>query len=327
MYSFFTGRQIMNRSGFVYDDRYLLHETGEHHPENPNRLRAILHSLSQSGLLDQLIRIQPEPSRQRWIEAVHHIRYILRFEETCAFGLPDMDHTENIVCRDSYEVAQWAVGGVLKAVDAVMEGSVDNAFCAIRPPGHHAEADKAMGFCYFNNVAVAARYLQKKWKLERVAIIDFDVHHGNGTQHIFEQDPTVFYYSIHEHPSFSYPGSGRDFDKGSGPGDGYTKNTPVLPGRGDAEYRRLLMQDLAPAMKKFQPEFLLVSAGFDAHTSDLMSSINLSDEGYNFISELLMVMAKKLCQGRMVSVLEGGYDLETLARLVTQHIRYLAGLE
>ena len=317
----------MNRTGFVYDDKYLLHETGDHHPEHPNRLRVILQELSQTGLLDQLIRIQPEASKQRWIEAVHHIRYILRFEETCTFGLPDMDHPENNICRDSYEVAQWAVGGVLKAVDAVMEGKVDNAFCAIRPPGHHAEADKAMGFCYFNNVAVAARYLQKKWKVERVAIIDFDVHHGNGTQHIFEQDSTVFYYSIHEHPSFSYPGSGRDFDKGSGPGEGFTKNTPVLPGRGDMDYRRLLTQDLAPAMKQFQPEFLLISAGFDAHVADLMSSINLSDEGYNFISELLMVMAKKLCQGRMVSVLEGGYNTETLGRLVASHIRYLAGLQ
>ncbi len=316
----------MKRTGFVYDDKYLKHLTGDHHPENPERLRAIIDGLSHSGLLEKLIPVQAAAAQQRWIETVHHVRYIMRFEETCAFGLPDMDHPENGICHDSYEVALWAVGGVLKAIDEVMEGKIDNAFCAVRPPGHHAEVDKAMGFCFFNNIAIAARYLQKKWGIQRVGIIDFDVHHGNGTQHIFDEDASVFYYSIHEHPSFSYPGTGRDFEKGTAAGEGYTLNSPVLPGRGDMEYRRLLTEDLVPALKKFQPEFILLSAGFDAHSSDLMSSVNLSTDGYDFISELVMNLVGKLCDGRLVSILEGGYNLEILPLLVENHLKYLAGL-
>jgi acetoin utilization deacetylase AcuC-like enzyme len=316
----------MKRTGFVYDEKYLLHTTGDHHPECPDRLRAIVQGLSSSGLLEKLIPVQAAAAQQRWIETVHHVRYILRFEETCAFGLPDMDHPENGICRDSFEVALWAVGGVLKAIDEVMEGKIDNAFCAVRPPGHHAEVDKAMGFCFFNNIAIAARYLQKKWGLKRIGIIDFDVHHGNGTQHIFDQDPTVFYYSIHEHPSFAYPGTGRDFEKGTAAGEGFTLNSPVLPGRGDMEYRRMLTEALIPAMKQFQPDFVLVSAGFDAHVSDLMSSVNLTTDGYDFISELIMNLVTRLCDGKVISVLEGGYNLDILPLLVENHIKYLAGL-
>ena len=316
----------MLRTGFLYDPRFLLHETGGDHPECPDRLRVIIHALEQSGLMAQLVPIQAETSKQRWIETVHHIRYILRFEESCAFGMPNIDHDENHICRDTYDVAMLAVGGVLKAVDAVMSGEVSNAFCAVRPPGHHAEPDRAMGFCYFNNVAIAARYLQEKWGIGRIGIIDFDVHHGNGTQHIFERDPTVFYYSIHEHPSFAYPGTGRDFDIGLGEGEGFTKNSPMLPGRGDVDYRKRLTEDLLPAMSAFQPQFLLLSAGFDAHADDLMSGINLSTEGYDFISRLLTDLAARFCAGRMVSVLEGGYHLGILPLLVSNHIKHLAGL-
>jgi len=317
---------IMLRTGFLYDPRFLLHETGDH-PECPDRLRVIVEALEQSGLMAQLVPIKAEKAKQRWIEAVHHIRYMLRFEETCAFGLPSLDHDENHICYETYDVAMLAVGGVLKAVDAVMAGEIDNAFCAIRPPGHHAESDRAMGFCYLNNVAIAARYLREKWKVERVAIIDFDVHHGNGTQHIFEREKEVFYYSIHEHPSFAYPGTGRDFDIGFDEGEGFTKNSPVLPGRGDAEYKKLLTEDLLPAMDAFEPQFLLLSAGFDAHTDDLMSGTNLSTAGYDFISDLLMNIAARFSGGKVVSVLEGGYQLDILPLLVANHIRHLAGLK
>ncbi|MDR0476392.1 MAG: histone deacetylase [Desulfobulbaceae bacterium] len=316
----------MRRTGFLYDPRFLLHETGEDHPECPDRLRVIIAAMEQSGLMEQLVPIKAEKAKQRWIEAVHHIRYMLRFEETCAFGMPSLDHDENRICYDTYDVAILAVGGILKAVDAVMAGEVDNAFCAVRPPGHHAESDRAMGFCYLNNVAIAARYLQENWKIQRIGIIDFDVHHGNGTQHIFEQDPTVFYYSIHEHPSFAYPGTGRDFDIGIGEGEGFTKNSPVLPGRGDEEYRKRLTEELLPAMSAFQPQFLLLSAGFDAHRQDLMSGVNLSTEGYDYVSRLLIDLGAQLCGGRLVSILEGGYQLDILPLLVTNHIKYLAGL-
>ena len=316
----------MKKTGFVFDEKYLAHDTGNWHPENSDRLRVIVEGLKRSGLYDKLIHIKPQPAGQRWIEAVHHIKYIMRFSEACDLGLPDFDHPENAICRDSYEAALLAAGGVINAIDGVMQGDIETAFCAVRPPGHHAEIDKAMGFCYFNNVAVGARYLQRQWGVERVAIIDFDVHHGNGTQHIFEADPTVFYYSIHEHPSFAYPGTGRDFDKGIGEGLGTTLNSPILPGRGDMDYREPLTADLIPALKAFEPEFLLLSAGFDAHKDDLMSGVNLTTYGYDFISEAIMNIANAMTKGRVVSVLEGGYNLELLPLLVENHIKYLAGI-
>lgn len=315
---------FMKRTGFVYDERYLLHDTGGYHPESPERLKAIYKGLENSGILTQLTRIKAEKANQRWIEAVHNIHYIMRFDEACISGLGEFEHPDNAICRDSYDAAFLAVGGVLKAIDAIMKGEVDNAFCAVRPPGHHAEADKPMGFCYFNNVAIGARYLQKEYGIERVGIIDFDVHHGNGTQHIFDRDATVLYYSIHEHPSFAYPGTGREFESGLGEGEGYTVNSPVLPGRGDDEYKRLIMQDLVPAFKKFNPEFILLSAGFDAHESDMMSGTNLTTDGYDFISEVIMNLVNRCSNGRVVSVLEGGYNLDILPLLVENHIRFLA---
>jgi len=318
---------LMNRTGFVYDERYLLHLTGGYHPESPERLKAIYKRLEDSGVLEKLTRIEAVKANQRWIEAVHKIHYIMRFDEACISGLNEFEHPDNGICRDSYDTAFLAVGGVLKAIDAVMKGEVDNVFCAVRPPGHHAEVDKPMGFCYFNNVAIGARYLQKEYGIKRVGIIDFDVHHGNGTQHIFDCDPTVFYYSIHEHPSFAYPGTGREFEAGLAEGEGYTVNSPVLPGRGDDEYKRLIMQDLVPAFKKFNPEFILLSAGFDAHESDMMSGTNLSTEGYDFISEVIMNLVKRCTGGRVVSVLEGGYNLDIMPLLVENHIRFLADLK
>ena len=316
----------MKKTGFVYDDKYLLHDTGEHHPESPERLKAIYKGLSDSGLLDKLTMIAAEKANQRWIEAVHNIRYIMRFEETCVMGLPEFDHPDNAICRDTYGIALLAVGGVLKAIDEVMTGNVDNAFCAVRPPGHHAEVDTPMGFCYFNNVAIGARYLQKEYGIERVGIIDFDVHHGNGTQHIFDQDPSVFYYSIHEHPSFAYPGTGREFETGVANGTGFTLNSPVLPGKGDDEYRKMLMQDMVPAFKQFKPEVILLSAGFDAHVSDLMSGTNLTTDGYDFVTEVIVNLVNKFADGRVISVLEGGYNLDVLPVLVENHIKILADI-
>jgi acetoin utilization deacetylase AcuC-like enzyme len=316
----------MKKTGFVYDEKYLLHDTGGYHPESPERLKAIYKRLSESGVLEQLIPIAAARANQRWIETVHSIHYIMRFDEACIYGFSEFEHPDNAICKDSSEVAYLAVGGVLAAIDQVMKGEVDNAFCAVRPPGHHAEVDKPMGFCYFNNVAIGARYLQKEYGLERVAIIDFDVHHGNGTQHVFDQDPSVFYYSIHEHPSFAYPGTGREFEVGIGEGDGYTVNSPVLPGRGDEEYRRMIMQDLVPAIKKFKPEFFILSAGFDAHESDLMSGTNLSTDGYDFVTEVILNLVKRFTDGRVISVLEGGYNLDVLPILVENHIKMMADI-
>jgi acetoin utilization deacetylase AcuC-like enzyme len=229
------------------------------------------------------------------------------------------------MCADTYDAAFLAVGGILQTIDMMMEGEIDNAFCAVRPPGHHAERDHALGFCYFNNVAIAARYLQQKWQIEKIGIIDFDVHHGNGTQHIFEQDSSVFYYSIHEHPTFAFPGTGREFEFGSGPGYGYTKNNPVLPGQGDAEYTALVEETLVKDFERFQPGFVLVSAGFDGHKDDDMSDMNLSTAWYSWVIKRIMEIADRHCNGRIVSVLEGGYCLRRLPELARNHVAALLG--
>jgi len=317
----------MKKTGFLIDDRYALHNTADWHPEHPARIGAVFKGVRDAGLLDKIKLIKAEAADQRWIEQVHTIQYILRFEEACLAGMPDFDHHDNPICRETYDTALLAAGGVLQAVDQVMSGSIDNAFCAVRPPGHHAEKDKAMGFCFFNNVAVAARYLRKQWGVNRVGIVDFDVHHGNGTENAFLNDPTVFYYSIHQHPSFAYPGSGRDFDCGRGNGYGYTLNSPVLPGRGDDEYREFFEKDLFPAFETFKPEFILVSTGFDAHIDDPMSDTNLTTEGYDWVTRTLDHLADTYSSGRLVSVLEGGYNLNTLPQLAANHIAILAGIK
>jgi acetoin utilization deacetylase AcuC-like enzyme len=227
------------------------------------------------------------------------------------------------MCAETYDTALLAVGGILDVVNLVMNREIDNAFCAVRPPGHHAEPDRAMGFCYFNNVAIAAKYLQMEWNIQKVGIIDIDVHHGNGTQKIFESDPTVFYYSIHQHPSFSYPGTGREFEQGSDAGLGFTRNSPMLPGQGDRNYKGQLKKDLFPAFKSFQPEVVLVSTGFDAHIDDEMSDIRLSTNGYSWIMKKIFEMSEKYANGRLISVLEGGYSLERLSELAKNHVAIL----
>ena len=314
---------MRKRTGFLYDERYQQHLTGNYHPEVPDRLPSIYKGIEDAGLLEKLTLIEATPADLKWVETIHDPNYIKRFATACAAGNNILDSPDNQMCTVSYEVALLAVGGVLEATRLVMEAKLDNAFCAVRPPGHHAEVDKAMGFCYFNNVAIAARYLQKEWGIKRVGIVDFDVHHGNGTQHIFERDPSVFYYSIHQHPSFAYPGTGREFERGQGSGYGFTKNSPVLPGNGDAEYKQLLQRDLFPAFADFKPEVILVSCGFDAHIDDNMSDIELTTEGFTWIIEKIVEMAAWYAKGRLISVLEGGYSLRRLPELARNHVKVL----
>ena len=314
---------MSNRTGFLYDERYREHLTGSYHPEVPDRLPAVYKGIEDAGLLERLTLIKAIPADMKWVETVHDPDYINRFQSACSIGDNMFDSPDNQMCTASYEVALLAVGGVLEAVRLVMEGELDNAFCAIRPPGHHAEIDKAMGFCYFNNVAIAARYIQKEWGIKRVGIVDFDVHHGNGTQHIFEQDPTVFYYSIHQHPTFAYPGTGREFEMGKDAGYGFTKNSPVLPGHGDKEYMQLLQKDLFPAFADFKPEVILVSSGFDAHIDDNMSDIKLTTAGFTWIIEKIVELASQYARGRLISVLEGGYSIKRLPELACNHVEIL----
>ena len=263
----------MKKTGFLYDERYLLHDTGPCHPEVPARLQAVYKGIKEADLLPMLMLIKARRADVKWIEMVHAKKYIRRFEEACRSGEQVFDSPDNQMCRETFETALLAVGGILDAARLVMTGEIDNVFCAVRPPGHHAEYNKAMGFCYFNNVAITAKYLQSEWGVRRVGIVDVDVHHGNGTQHIFEKDPSVFYYSIHQHPSLAYPGTGREFEEGMEDGFGFTKNSPVLPNHGDDEYKRLIKRDLLPAFEKFEPEVIIVSTGFDAHVDDKMSKV------------------------------------------------------
>jgi acetoin utilization deacetylase AcuC-like enzyme len=316
----------MKRTGFLYDERYLLHDTGPGHPESPDRLKAIYQGIKDAGLLSKLTIIQASRADLKWIETVHSKNYIERFEAACRSGDSMLDYPDNQMCAETFETALLAVGGVLDAAARVMTGKLDNVFCAVRPPGHHAEYDHAMGFCYFNNVAIAARYLQLEWGIQRVGIVDFDVHHGNGTQHIFEEDPDVFYYSIHQHPTFAFPGTGRAFETGSGKGSGSTRNYPVLPGDGDKEYLGLIQRDLIPVIEAFSPEVIIVSAGFDAHVDDDMSDIKLSTQGYTRIMERIVALAELYSNGRMISVLEGGYCLKRLPELAANHVKVLLGI-
>ncbi len=313
----------MKKTGFLYDERYQLHNTGNFHPEMPQRLKAIYKGIKDAGILNIVSLIPAVHADQSWIKTVHDLNYILRFEEACLSGMTDFDCPDNIMGPETYEVAMLATGGIIDIAARIMKGEIDNAFCAVRPPGHHAEKNKAMGFCYFNNIAIVARYLQIKWGIARVGIVDFDVHHGNGTQHIFEQDPTVFYYSIHQHPSFAYPGTGREFEEGTLAGMGFTKNSPVLPGGGDTEYKRLLERDLFPAFDTFKPQIILVSAGFDAHEDDNMSDIRLTTQAFSWIMKRIVEMADKYSDGRLISLLEGGYSIKRLPELAKDHMNVL----
>ncbi len=314
---------MSNRTGFLYDERYQQHLTGIYHPEVPDRLPSIYKGIKEAGLLEQLTLIKAVAADLKWVETIHDRNYIQRFATACSAGDRILDTPDNQMCEETYEIALLAVGGVLEATRQVMEGKLDNAFCAVRPPGHHAEIDRAMGFCYFNNVAIAARYIQQEWGIERVGIVDFDVHHGNGTQHIFEHDPTVFYYSIHQHPTFAYPGTGREFEMGKDAGYGYTKNSPVLPGQGDSEYKQLMQRDLFPAFADFKPEVILASTGFDGHIDDNMSDIKLTTEGFTWIIQKIMEMARWYARGRLISVLEGGYSIRRLPELARNHVEVL----
>ncbi len=313
----------MKKTGFLYDERYLLHDTGPNHPERPERLRAIYRGIKDADLLSKLTLIQADPADLKWIETIHSKDYIDRFETSCRSGITVFDYPDNQMCAKTFEIAVLAVGGVIKAAQKVMSGDLDNAFCAVRPPGHHAERSSAMGFCYFNNIAIAAKYLQIEWGIKRIAIVDIDVHHGNGTQHAFEEDPGIFYYSIHQHPTFAFPGTGRAFESGNGPGAGMTRNYPILPGHGDNEYHGLIQRDLVPVLEAFSPEVILVSAGFDAHVDDAMSDITLSTQGYSKLMERIVTLAEFYAGGKVISVLEGGYCLERLPELAANHVKIL----
>ncbi|MBX3237512.1 MAG: histone deacetylase [Nitrospiraceae bacterium] len=311
----------MGKTGFIYDPRYLEHDMGSGHPESPNRLRAILQQMERSGTSELVTAIEPRSAADEWVTQVHHPSYVASLRARApSSGRVPLD-ADTSMSPGSLPAAYLAAGGALAAVDAVMNGQVEHAFCAVRPPGHHAESDHAMGFCLFNNAAIAARYVQKWHGLSRVLIVDWDVHHGNGTQHSFESDPTVFFFSTHQYPH--YPGTGRATEEGKGEGQGFTINVPMEAGEGDEEYRAVFQKVLIPAADSFKPEFVIISAGFDAHRDDPLASMGLTEEGYAELTGIVAGIARRHCQGRLISCLEGGYNLTALGASVDRHIRAL----
>lgn len=292
------------------------HDTGPHHPERAARLEAIMAALEAPGFAD-LERHEAPLARIVDIERVHprdHVVRVLAAVPKSGYASIDGD---TIVSPGSGEAALRAAGAVIAAVDAVFGGSATNAFCAVRPPGHHAEPEQAMGFCLFNNVAIGARYAREVYGVRRVAIVDFDVHHGNGSQALIESDASIFYASTHQSPL--YPGTGHARETALG----NLVNAPLRPGSGGAEFRHAFSEIVFPALGHFAPDLLFVSAGFDAHRDDPLANLQLDESDYAWVSAQLVGFAQRYCHGRLVSSLEGGYDLDALARSVAAHVTAL----
>jgi acetoin utilization deacetylase AcuC-like enzyme len=311
----------MLRTGIVIDPRYEAHDPGPGHPERPARLaalRAALDRCDRSGL----VRIEPRAATTEDLALVHDPGYLGEVASSSTHERFAFD-ADTWVSAASHGTARLAAGGVLALADAVMAGEVDNGLACVRPPGHHAEADRAMGFCLFNNVAVAARHLQRRHRVERVMIVDWDVHHGNGSQHVFDEDPTVLYLSLHQYPF--YPGTGSLHEVGRGRGLGATVNLPLPAGCGDAEYLRLFESVVVPVCRRFAPQFVPVSAGFDAHLRDPLGGMRMTDDGYAAICRVLLRATAEVAGGRCVAVLEGGYDLTALAVSVLRVVDELGG--
>lgn len=313
-----TGGAASLNTGLVYHPDYLLHQPGSMHPERPARLTAIVERLQAVSLWKELVHIEPRPVEEQWLLTVHGEHYLQQLADASRQAPLHLDPDTGI-SPDSLRVARLAAGGVLAAVDAVMAGRVRNAFAAVRPPGHHALPDRAMGFCLFNNVAVAARYLQRHHGIDRVLIVDWDVHHGNGTQAMFYEDASVLYFSTHQAPF--YPGTGSEQEIGAGAGEHTVINAPLPSGTGDEDILAAFEDRLLPAAETFKPQFVLVSAGFDGHHADPLAQFRLTEEGYSRLTKIVLGIAERHAGGRVVSMLEGGYDLDALARSVEAHIR------
>lgn len=319
----------------VHDPIYTGHLTGPFHPEQPSRIQAIGYALEKSGLAASLPHIPPRPASLEEIELCHSKDYIeLVQKETARINpeeLPDdgsisLSTGDASICSASFDIARLAAGGAIAAVDHVLHGFSKRVFCAVRPPGHHAHQAIGQGFCIFNNIAIAARYAQKAYGIEKILIADWDVHHGDGTQAIFYDDPSVFYFSTHRYGYGFYPGTGAAVETGLGRGAGTTLNCPFIIEHGEVPSRSILKafdQLLAQAIKSFKPELVLISAGFDAHFKDPLGGCDLTDAHYAALTESIKNIAGIYCQGRIVSLLEGGYSLSGLASSTIAHLKSL----
>lgn len=308
-------------TAYVFDPLYLEHDA-PHHPENRRRLEHVLDHLRQTDMLQRLVALPARDATVDELAFIHDREYIARVEATSASSGVWFD-ADTYATPRSYATAVRAAGGMLNATEAVLAGQVDNAFALVRPPGHHALANRAMGFCLFNNVAIAAAFALGR--VARVMIVDIDLHHGNGTQDSFYEDPRVLYVSMHQSPF--YPGTGHWRETGRGAGVGFTVNVPLGAGTGDAGYDRVMAEIVTPTARRFRPELILVSAGYDAHWLDPIGSMLLSVSGYAAMTRRLVTLADELCAGRIVLGLEGGYDLQALAACVAATFAVLLGDE
>jgi acetoin utilization deacetylase AcuC-like enzyme len=306
------------KTGYLYDEIFLQHRTGDDHPESPRRLLAIDQALRAMPFFPELVRLTVRQAAVQELTLVHHKDYVELAARECASGRSSLSSGDTDICPESYQVALQAVGGVLGAVDAVFAGTVSRAFCAVRPPGHHAGPGRGMGFCLFNNVALAARYAQKKHGARRVLIADWDIHHGNGTQDVFYRDGSVLYFSTHLFPH--YPGTGAATEIGLGAAKGLIINRPFPLSAGNREIIGAFRDTLLPAARDFKPDLTLISAGFDSRKKDPLGGFQIDDNGFRELTRIMMDIAAISGKGRLVSVLEGGYDLAGLAAAVCVHL-------
>ncbi|MDO8725764.1 MAG: histone deacetylase [Candidatus Methanoperedens sp.] len=309
-----------NRTGIIYHSDYLKHDTGLH-PENKERLISTVSYLKKKGMLDKLDLIKPRKAELQELQYIHHREYIEKVRRSSEIEL-QLD-PDTILSKDSYEVAMLAAGGAITAVDAVLD-NVENSFALVRPPGHHATPGRGMGFCLFNNVAIAARHAQKKG-LKRVLIVDWDVHHGNGTQEAFYDDPSVLYFSTHQFPH--YPGTGWMDEVGKGEGIGYNINVPLPAGTDDAGFVTAFEEILLPAALEFSPDIVMISAGFDACAGDGLAGMKMSTQGFAVLASIVKSIAKDSCDGKLAAVLEGGYNIVLLPEAIAYVLEVFSGKE
>ena len=309
-------------TAIVHHPVFEKHDTGANHPETAERYRVAIEALrGDHDLWARVVEIEADEARRSDIQACHTPQHFKHVEEAVREGRGYLD-ADTMISGASFEAAMRGAGAACRAIDAIMEGTAQNAFLPVRPPGHHATPDRAMGFCLFNNVGVAARYAQKTFKeIERVAILDWDVHHGNGTQGIFYDDPSVFYFSMHQYPW--YPGTGSRAETGQGRGRGYTLNVPLRAMTPTADQRRAFESAIEEMASVFTPDLVIISAGFDAHNSDPLGQLLLSDEDFVQMTRVVKDWANEACGGRVVSCMEGGYNLDTLGETIRRHVREL----
>lgn len=309
----------------ITDERCFAHDTGGgDHPEIPQRLTAIRRRLKEGGLAVRADTVTLERAKWEWLVAAHDDSYLYRFEEAALSGRSYVDHPDNRICFDSYEAALVAAAAGPRGADLIEADPSCLPFCSVRPPGHHAQAARALGFCFMNNAVVAVRYWQKTYGRRRILVFDFDAHHGNGIQEAFEGDRDICYVSLHEHPTFSFPGTGFAGETGKGEGAGTVINCPLAPGSGDDAALAALRESAEPAVERFQPEALVVSAGFDGHRDDDMSGLAFSTDLFGKIGLAVGRWARRYCSGRVLTILEGGYHLQALALGVEAYLDGLA---